>query len=156
MLPEDNQIQRSPNIIVPNANTQPPAKRKLDFGNMDEDCGPVVAPAPGTIINDGDLNSSSLIGMEQLEDEDYAAAMEFGIVDRGGDLQPLPFIDNQVMGPGGDFSHSPYNMTHIVPPDVDSAEISDFINGNLFFCCYFFFYSWKVTFAYAIICHSDI
>lgn len=138
LLPEDNQRQQSSDVIAPNVNVVPPAKRKLDFSGMDEDCGPAIAPAPSSTINDEDLNQS-LTGVEHLEDEDDTAITDFAIVGREGNMQPLPFIESYVTttASGGDFSKSPYNMTRVVLPEIDSPDISAFINGSFFYYYYF-------------------
>jgi hypothetical protein len=105
----------------------PPAKRKLDFSETDEDCGPSIAPVPSSTIGDEDLNQS-LTGVEHLEDEDEddTAITAFAIVGREGNMQPLPFIESYVTttASGGDFSKSPYNMTRVVLPKIDSPDIS--------------------------------
>jgi len=135
-LPEDSQGQQSSRIIAPNVNAVPPAKRKLDFSETDEDCGPSIAPVPSSTIGDEDLNQS-LTGVEHLEDkdEDDTAITAFSIVGREGNMQPLPFIESYVTttASGGDFSKSPYNMTRVVLPKIDSPDISAFINGSFFY-----------------------
>lgn len=132
---ENNKKRHSPMNILSSDNGDPPAKRRLDFDDVDGDCGPAIAPASSATINDEDL-TQSLTSMEHLEDEDSAAIANFGIVDREGNLQPLPSIESYVTTTvsGGDFSKSPYNMTRVVLPDIDSIEISAFINGIILFC----------------------
>ena len=103
-----------------NDGEDPPAKRKLDFGDMDEDSSSTIAPIPNITIDDENLNQSPS-GTRHLEDEDSDASMNFSIKKRGGNSQPLPFIENYgtTAGSSEDFSKSPYNMTHVVLPDIE-------------------------------------
>jgi len=74
--------------ILSRDNGDPPAKRRLDFTDMDEGCGPAIALAPNVTLNDKDPNqfNHSLTSMEHLEDEDYTVITYFGIVDKKGNL----------------------------------------------------------------------
>jgi len=134
---ENNKKRHTPLNILSRDNGDPPAKRRLDFTDMDEGCGPAIALAPNVTLNDKDPNqfNHSLTSMEHLEDEDYTVITYFGIVDKKGNLQPLPSIESYITttGSGGDFSKSPYNMTRVVLPDIDSTKISAFINGIILF-----------------------
>jgi len=127
IVPVENNKKRHPPLnILSRDNGDPPAKRRLDFTDMDEGCGPAIALAPNVTPVDEDPNQ---------EDEDYTVITDFGIVDKKGNLQPLPSIESYITttGSGGDFSKSPYNMTRVVLPDIDSTEISAFINGIILF-----------------------
>ena len=99
---ENNKKRHPPMNILSRDNGDPPAKRRLDFTDMDEGCGPAIALAPNVTLNDKDPNqfNHSLTSMEHLEDEDYTVITDFGIVDKKGNLQPLPSIESYITTTG--------------------------------------------------------
>lgn len=85
-MPVENSKKRHPTInVLSSDNGDPPAKRRLNFVDMDKGHDPAIAPVPSVTITNQDL-SQSFNGMEHMEDEDYAAVTDFGIVKRGGNL----------------------------------------------------------------------
>ncbi|CAD6344120.1 unnamed protein product, partial [Miscanthus lutarioriparius] len=88
IVPVENNKKRHPPLnILSRDNGDPPAKRRLDFTDMDEGCGPAIALVPNVTPVDEDPNQ---------EDEDYTVITDFGIVDKKGNLQPLPSIESYI------------------------------------------------------------
>ena len=92
ILPVENNKKRHPPLnILSRDNGDPLAKRRLDFTDMDEGCGQAIALAPNVTPVDEDPNQ---------EDEDYTVITDFGIVDKKGNLQPLPYIERYITTTG--------------------------------------------------------
>jgi len=65
---ENNKKRHPPMNILSRDNGDPPAKRRLDFTDMDEGCGPAIALALDVTLDDEDPNQSnhSLTSTEHL------------------------------------------------------------------------------------------